>query len=264
MKNLIIAARLIITMLFAVISALCFTTMDFLPAVVMLITCYFTFPFKNKLKNKEKISEKEEDLIDLVTREIGENKEAFEAWANQGTEDRKKEIQNFNYKGFMLKNRTLQLLESFSIMSKTKNVETLVSRYEYVESFYDEFVMASNNKEYESDIKKQIQAYYTIHDHILVNEILMLVKSPEHSKMKAFYSECLRESFNRFLAKKEEEIQNLKRKDAKKKRIDNIIDTADLVISELIQEGSHKEKFQQYEEEIQAIRDYYFEIGYPV
>ena len=168
-------------------------------------------------------------------------------YMKQQQEKRDFEIRNFPYNHNQIQRQGIQLLESFNILSTTKNLDTLKGRFEFIQKLYDDFIKASYNKRYISDIQISIDQYKTMYyDKILKDFELQLLVKPEHEKLIDYYSLCLFNCFNNFANEQEQQIDLLKKDDAKSKRKDKIVEIANETIFEFDANGSEKEEFKNH------------------
>lgn len=171
----------------------------------------------------------EENLVDLF---------------KEKQKQREAEIRNFNYVPMQIQHQGLQLLESINILNTTKNLDTLIGRYEFVSKMYDDFVKASHNKRYVSDIQEAIDQYKLMYyDKILKDYELQLLVQPDHDNLTDYYSDCLFNCFNGFFKEQMEQIEKLKRDDAKQGRKEEVVEIADMTISEFDKNGSDNDRF---------------------
>uniref|UniRef100_UPI0030ECB785 hypothetical protein n=1 Tax=Riemerella anatipestifer TaxID=34085 RepID=UPI0030ECB785 len=172
------------------------------------------------------------------------NEENLVALFKEQQKQREAEIRNFNYVPMQIQRQGLQLLESINILNTTKNLDTLIGRYDFVSKMYDDFRKASHNKRYISDIQVAIDQYKSIYyDRILKDYELQLLVQPDHDKLTDYYSNCLFNCFNGFYKEQLEQLENLKRDDAKQRRKEKIVKIADMTISEFDKNGSDNDRF---------------------
>ena len=182
------------------------------------------------------------------------NKEYLIEFLTQKQKDRETEIKNFNYSPMQIQRQGLQILESLSILNSTKNLDTLVGRYEFITKMYDDFIKASYNKRYTSDIQTSIDQYKSMYyDRILNDFELGLLVQPNEENLKDYYSQCLFSSFNKFYNEQLDQIETLKKEDAKERRTKKIIEIGNLTIEEFDKNGSTNEKFRNQINDIRNI-----------
>jgi len=161
-----------------------------------------------------------------------------------------------NFSANQIQNRGIQVLESINIIDNTKNSDTIKSRFEFLSKLYPDFINASTNKRYISDIQIAVDEYKSrYYDKILNDYELELLVKPSSEKLISFYAESLMKCFDRFLNEQYEQIENLKRQNAIEKRFEKIIDVADEISSELTFHGSSSMRFEEYIGEIEKIRE---------
>ena len=184
---------------------------------------------------------------------ISLNEENLMALLKQKQQQREAEIRIFNYVPMVIQRNGIQLLESINILNTTKNLDTLIGRYNFIIKNYDDFIKASNNKRYISDIQLAIDQYKTMYyEKILKDFELRLLVTPNFEDLKNYYLECLFNSFNGFYKEQIEQIENLKKEDAKKKRKDKIIEIGNLTIFEFDKNESNNERFKPH---IKVLKD---------
>jgi len=205
------------------------------------------------VSNSNKGKSNTDNLVNVTSRKVGSNttemtidlnEENLVALFKEKQKQREAEIRNFKYVPMQIQRQGLQLLESINILNTTKNLDTLIGRYDFVSKMYDDFVKASHNKRYISDIQVAIDQYKTMYyDRILKDYELQLLVQPDHDNLTDYYSECLFNCFNGFYKEQIEQIENLKRDDAKQRRKEKVVEIADKTISEFDKNGSDNDRF---------------------
>ena len=165
-----------------------------------------------------------------------------------------------NYDPRQIQRQGVQILESFYILFTTKNIDTLKGRFEFILQLYDHFIRASHNKRFVSDVQVAIDQYKTTHYERIPDEYeLNLLLKPNIEDLKQFYAKCVMHCFTKFVEEQEKQIESLKRRDAKERRINKIIQVADEAQKELLQHESQNGSNNEYVEEISRIREAYKE-----
>ncbi|MCF8303723.1 MAG: TM2 domain-containing protein [Bacteroidales bacterium] len=205
------------------------------------------------ISNANKDKSNTDDLVNVTNRKVGSNttemtidlnEENLVALFKEKQKQREAEIKNFNYVPMQIQRQGIQLLESINILNTTKSLDTLSGRYEFISNMYHDFVKASHNRRYISDIQVAIDQYKTMYyDRILNDYELQLLVRPDHEKLTDYYSDCLFNCFNGFYEEQKEQIETLKRDDAKQRRKEKIIEIADKTISEFDKNGSDNDRF---------------------
>lgn len=189
-------------------------------------------------------NQNEENLAILFTKKINQ---------------REAEIKNLNYDPIQIQRQGIQLLESINILNSTKNHDTLIGRYDFIIKIYDDFVKASYNKRYIADIQLAIDQYKTMYYDKTLNEYeLQLLIKPNTGNLKLYYCECIFNCFNGFYKEQIDQLENLKKEDAKQRRKDKIIEIGNKTIYQFDINGSNNEQFKQ---EIQTIKDIINELS---
>ncbi len=265
MKIVVKVIRWILGMSLSIISLYWLFGGDIILGLIMLsIGLILLPPISKKLfgKKKEKELSKKLKTQDIVSsKSVGKiaidlSQENLTKLYERYQREREQEIKNFNYQPFQIQRQGIQLLESLNILHTTKNIDTLKGRYDFIEKMYDDFIKASYNKRYVSDIQVAIDEYKTMYyDKIISDFELNLLIQPENENLKDYYSECLYNCFNLFLSEQEYQISNLKKEDAKKRRKGKIVSIANEIVAEFDKKGSDKEKYKEYIKAIQEKRD---------
>lgn len=175
---------------------------------------------------------------------IDDNEENLVALSKEKQKQREAEIRNFRYDPIQIQRLGLQLLESINILNTTKNLDTLVGRHEFISEIYDDFVKASKNKRYISDVQVAIDQYKTrYYDRILKDFEIQLLVKPDHEYLTDYYSDCLFNCFNEFYKEQMKQIENLRKDDAKQRRKEKVVEIAIKTISEFEKNGSDNDRF---------------------
>lgn len=122
------------------------------------------------------------------------------------------------------KGMIIQLMQTYSILKDTMNIETLESRLEYAQS-----TLKLIKEAYKDNKDAYLMAVSGAFQFFLSNnvkqpcpiDIISLLDTSE-DKMKEYYSACIVNCFSKFSLKMLEEINGLKTKPAKKKRMNNM------------------------------------------
>jgi hypothetical protein len=216
---------------------------------------------KKNLSNKNIISTSSKSVNKNKTElTINLNQENLVKHYNEKKKERENEIRNFNYQPIQVQRQGIQILESLNILNTTKNIDTLKSRFDFILKMYDNFIKASYNKRYISDIQIAVDEYKTMYYDKIINDFeLKLLVKPENENLTDYYSECLFNCFNQFVKEQEIQIESLKRADARKRRKEKIVNISNEIIAEFDKNGSDKEKFRNYIKIIQEKRDSFIE-----
>ena len=147
---------------------------------------------------------------------------------------REAEIKNFDYQYMTIRNQSLQFLESIHLLGTTKNFDTLIGRYEFINTFYDDLLLAKHNSRYEMDIQHGLDSFKsTYYDTILNDYEIELLYDPGHNKLKKHYLNCIALCFSKFCQEQDAAIDNLKRQSAKENRLKKIEEIANDALQEV-------------------------------
>lgn len=178
---------------------------------------------------------------------INVDKEKLEAFLIKKQQNRENEIKNFNYIPNQIQRQGIQLLESIYLLNTTKNIDTLKGRFEFISQMYDDFIKASYNKRYLSDIQKSLDEYKSMYyDRIVKDFEIRLAMKPNFEELIDYYSACIFNCFNQFVEEQEKQISELKKEEAKNKRIEKIIEVGNEAIFEFDKNGSKKDQYKSH------------------
>jgi hypothetical protein len=155
---------------------------------------------------------------------LDENK--LQQFIQQTENDRQERIKNFQYLPQQVSASVIQTLESIQGMSTTKNLDTLRSRYQFVEEKIDYLKLASHQKRYLTDVQAGLDQYKALYyDKLPTQEQIAVLLKPNEFQYDEFYCRCILNSFQRFYDEQNNQIAILKRPEAIKKRREKIMDT---------------------------------------
>jgi len=179
-----------------------------------------------------------------TTNNIQQSSNTLTSRVSSNTHTSQQQREPINYDPRQIQRQGIQLLESINILNSTKNLDTLIGRYEFISKMYSEFVNASYNDRYVSDIQVSIDQYKTMYyDKILRDFELKLIVKPNNEDLKDYYSGCLFICFDGFYQEQINQIATLKKDDAKQKRKEKIVEVGNQTISEFQKNGSNNERF---------------------
>jgi len=215
----------------------------------------FNFKFNNKKVNT--IIEKPiGEIISVSSKTIDKNKTEMSINFNeenlllllkQKQQQRETEIKNYYYNPVQIQRQGIQLLESLNILNTTMNLDTLIGRFEFINKMYDEFIKASYNKRYISDIQLAIDQYKIMYYDKIINDFeLNLIVKPNQKKLNEYNTICLFNCFNSFYDNQMLQIEDLKKDDAKIRRKEKIIEIGNQTIYELDRSDLEKNKLKIY------------------
>ncbi|WP_461631708.1 hypothetical protein [Labilibaculum euxinus] len=125
--------------------------------------------------------------------------------------------------------RGVQLLESLSIISTTRKLDTLSGRIEYILEFYPSFVaLGMFPNQYMKEAQKARSEYEKRYPNRPINnKALYLLLTPDMDNMGEYIASCIVISYSEFIKDEMEHVEKLKRNSAINKRIENIIKLGD-------------------------------------
>lgn len=246
------------------------TFIGFIDFIIFLAMSKEKFDWKYNSKQPKKHSQESlnvssENHIAAIPSTYSDNKNEISIHPNQENianlikeeyNQREKKIESFNYTPIIIQRKGLQLLESLSILNTTKNLDTLIGRFNFIEEMYDDFIIASYNHRYISDIQVSLDQYKSIYYDRIINDFeLSLIINPNIENLKIYYSQCLFNSFNSFYNEQMEQIKQLKRHNAILRRKEKILKIGNETIIEYNKLNINKNKLelQQLKEKLSLI-----------
>ena len=202
-------------------------------------------------EDEETHIERNRTQVKTTNIEISKVKKTKEVFS---TKDKNVTNYSFNYSPQAIQRQGIQILESLHILFNTKNIDTLKGRFEFIETLYNDFLKASTNKRFLSDIQNSIDEYKMTYYERIPNEyeINLLIK-PDKENLKKIYISCVFNCFKRFQEEQERQIESLKRQDSKARRIKNILNVGNEAKLEMINKSSDKQMINNYIDEIDQI-----------
>lgn len=152
---------------------------------------------------------------------------------------------NFNYSSQMIKGKIFQVLESIEIIETTKNIDTLMSRYDFLLKIYDDIKIASSYSNYKIDFQKTIDEYKQMYydKNPTQNQLIAIVKPLEFDLISFYYISCYR-CFVRNCETQNKIIETLKTEKGKvgryKKLLENLYVVKNIVENEILNNSDAK------------------------
>jgi len=174
----------------------------------------------------------------------------------ESRQQREAEIQNYDYQYMTVRGRGLQLLESVNLLGTTKNFDTLKGRYEFINTFYDDLLLAKHNSRYTTDIQQATDSFKSTYYETTLNDYeIDLLYNPDHDKLKKYYLKCIANCFNEFSIEQDNTISNLKRDNAKQNRLKKVEEIANDSLSEIDRVNLKDELTSEVVTRIRELRD---------
>jgi hypothetical protein len=143
----------------------------------------------------------------------------------------------FNYAEFAtlsIERTGVQVLETLNIMLYTKNLDTLISRYEFLTSIYKGLVESSDSPRFYSMMQNSIDMFKNMFYNTQITDVSMsLLLKPNFEILSSVYGECIVNTYNRYYEQQIVNYNNLKRKDARVRRLNDLISKVDIALEEL-------------------------------
>ena len=139
-----------------------------------------------------------------------------------------KEVKNYRYQKEQVRGKILQSLESMEIIESTKNLDTLQSRYSFLQKLFHELQIASTNSRYLRDAQDSIDDYKQLYyDKIPRRTQLAGVLKPLDFDIVAFGGESVFNCFMRHYDFQLQQIDSLKTESGKKGRYKKLLESLD-------------------------------------
>lgn len=172
-------------------------------------------------------------------------------------EKKPNDIKPFNgsYSRMEVQNCGFQLAESLKIISSSKNIDTVKSRFELINNFYGNLIESSKNKKYLWDIQDIIQRYKGIYYDRPLNEMeIILLEKPNMNNLYEYYSGCLVNCFLKFYNEETQKIKELQRQHAIENRMGKIMKMSDNIYSELVEKCGECSNFEENRDILMKIK----------
>ena len=128
----------------------------------------------------------------------------------------------------------IQVLESSYIIATSKNLDTIMSRYDYLLQRIACLKQGQNNPQYSSCVQLTTEHYKTMYyDRSLQDYQLAVLSNPNSFDLNKFYCNSLVNTMKRFCGKQAEEINGMKKESAKAKRTAKVLETIKTTKNEL-------------------------------
>lgn len=114
-----------------------------------------------------------------------------------------------------------QALESIHIIANSKNIDTIIGRFNFLNTIYGSLIISKNNARYLTDIQYSLDKYKQLYyDKIPTDIEIHLISNPSETDLQLFYCHAIINCCKIIGLNTQEEISNLKREDAKIRRIE--------------------------------------------
>lgn len=143
--------------------------------------------------------------------------------------------------------RVLQVLETIEIISSTRSIDTLKSRYKFLKSILPELIKDSNSSEYKVEFQQALdyykQAYY---DKTPTQDQLQCIISPDSFNIEEYLCRSLYTCFLHYYDFQKKEINLLKTKKGKMGRHLKVLEILSETQEFMIQNCSNSENFEKF------------------
>lgn len=141
----------------------------------------------------------------------------------------------------MMTGSVFQILETLCILENTSNIETLISRYNFLLKKLLSIFSLINNPGYNNSVKLGIEEYERLYyDKKVTDEQIEILHNPSSIKNSIYYAKNIAHCFSSYCEKIDAEIKTLKKEDAKERRRTKVMEVARICIYELNDHGKNE------------------------
>lgn len=128
----------------------------------------------------------------------------------------------------------IQVMETVYIIGTSRNIETIKSRHNFLLTIIDTLKQRQNNPQYSVYIQAAIDYYKSVYyDRSPQDYQLAILSNPNDFDLNDFYCKALVNAMKRFCGEQENEINALKKENAKAKRKAKVIEAIKSTQAEL-------------------------------
>jgi len=174
--------------------------------------------------------------------------------------EKQTKIKNYHYLKENIIGKVYQALESIEIIETTKNIDTLESRYNFLQQLFQELKIASYTPRYANDVQTALDQYKQMYyDKTPTKTQLVGLLKPIEFDMDTFYCSSIYNCFIRHYETQINEISLLKTEKGKKGRYgklyESVLKSKELIYNECLSSINFDELYQsleQYENELES------------
>jgi ABC-type multidrug transport system fused ATPase/permease subunit len=165
-----------------------------------------------------------------------------------------RKLNNFYYSRENIQRKVFQTLETIEIIETTKNLDTLISRYDFLNKVYVEVKFASIYPNYVPDFQIALDNYKQMYyDKIPSQTQLTAIVKPNDFDMKTFYSEAIYNCFIRNYEFQIQQIELLKTENGKKGRYIKLQENASTSVDLILKNCADAENFHELQNKLREI-----------
>lgn len=139
-----------------------------------------------------------------------------------------------NFFAMDIRRAGIQVMETVYIIGTSKNIETIKSRHDFLLTVIDTLKQGQDNPQYSVYTQAAIDYYKsTYYDRSPQDYQLAILSNPSDFDLNDFYCKALVNAMKRFCGEQENEINALKKENAKAKRKAKVIETIKSTQAEL-------------------------------
>lgn len=134
-------------------------------------------------------------------------------------------VTNFRYTSQMLQSKIYQTLETIDIIETTKNLDTLISRFDFLITIYDDIKIGSLHLNYKRDFQNSLDKYKQMYyDKTPTQNQLTSIVKPLEFDLLSFYYISVYQCFVRSYEFQNQQIENLKTEKGKQGRYNKLLE----------------------------------------
>lgn len=137
----------------------------------------------------------------------------------------KKQVRDYQYSKQQVFGKAFQAMESVDVVETTKNIDTLISRYDFLNTLIPELIIASHHNRYSKDVQEVVDHYKQMYyDKTPTHSQLILLLKPIEFDLETFGLESVYNCTIRFYQFQLTQIDVLKTENGKKARYKKLIE----------------------------------------
>ncbi len=171
---------------------------------------------------------------------------------NAGNNNSSKQPYTGNYIPESVQRSAFQVLETMHIIGTSKALDTIIGRYDFLLQIFNVLKAGASHPRYVSDITNSVDRYKSMYyDRIPQEYQLTIVAKPNEFDLVNFYCQSLLNAFKRTYEDYTEEVQMLKREDAKIRRREKVSEIFKNTKAELAKRCSNASSYSQVINELE-------------
>ena len=180
---------------------------------------------------------------------------------HKAQKEKQTQIKNYRYQKETVIGKIYQALESIEIIETTKNIDTLESRYNFLQPLFQELKLASHTPRYTNDVQVALDQYKQMYYDKTPTQIQLTgLLKPTSFDMNTFYCNSIYNCFMKHYKTQIKEIAVLKTESGKKGRYkklyDSVIKAKELMYEDCLSAINFDDLYQNLEEKEYQLQDF--------